>query len=122
LEAAPWGEGRCGRRGGALPTLGASLLSRERPSPSLPRRPSWEASLPDMPVISGFLSRRGPGSTSVHEVHIPVTASHRAASMIGAGAAAGQRRLSPRRQATLPTPQKNGSGPFTTPLTFLRQA
>src|SRR5262249_48318227 len=62
--------------------------------------------------------------SSVHEVHVPATASHRAASMIGAGvgAAAGQRRLSPRRQATLPTPQKNGSGPLTTPLTFLRQA
>ena len=27
-----------------------------------------------------------------------------------------------RRQAVLPTPQKNGSGPLTTPLTFLRQA
>jgi dihydrofolate synthase/folylpolyglutamate synthase len=26
------------------------------------------------------------------------------------------------RQAALPTPQKNGSGPLTTPLTFLRQA
>ncbi len=32
------------------------------------------------------------------------------------------RRPVARRQAALPTPQKKGSGPLTTPLTFLRHA
>ena len=78
--------------------------------------------MPVMPVISGFLTRRDPGSTSVHEVHIPVAASDRAASMAGARVSPVALRRIGAAQATLPTPQKNGSGPLTTPLTFLRQA
>ena len=60
--------------------------------------------------------------SSGHEVHIPVAASDRAASMAGARVSPVALRRIGAAQATLPTPQKNGSGPLTTPLTFLRQA